>query len=83
MASFEPLAFARPSIPNPPEKRQKVRKVQGRISPNAIFIIGQESPQKMERPASRAKPILGRVSGELLKTSLDRCPDRREFIVHI
>jgi hypothetical protein len=79
----EPLAFARPSIPNPPKKRQRVRKVQGRISPKAIFIIGQESPQKMERPASRAKPIRGSVSGRFLKTSLDRCSDGRELIVHI
>jgi hypothetical protein len=83
MVRAEPLAFARPSIPNPPKKRQRVRKVQGKISPKAIFIIGQESPQKMERPASRAKPTRGSVSGTFFTTSLDRCSDRRELIIRI
>jgi len=63
MASVEPLPLAKASTPSPPKNRQKVRKVQGRISPKAIFIIGQASPQKMDRIASRTKPSRGSALG--------------------
>lgn len=57
--SFKPLVLARPSMPIPPKKRQRVRNVQTGISISAIFMMGQLAPQKREIAARRTKPIRG------------------------